>query len=104
MLDIRKHIEGEIRIGKYCRIGMGSIIHSGVILGDFVTVAAGSVVTKSFPNGYCVIAGNPAEIVADYSEVGSIKEKFIRYKNKYEYNGYIPAERFQDYRKSKLNI
>ena len=104
MLDIRKHIPGEIRIGQYCRIGMGSIIHSGVILGDFVTVAAGSVVTKSFEKGYCVVAGNPAEIVADYSGVDSIKEKFVRYKNKHEYNGYIPAADFSAYRKKKLNV
>lgn len=104
MLDIRKHIPGEIRIGQYCRIGMGSIIHSGVVLGDFVTVAAGSVVTKSFPNGYCVIAGNPAEIIADYNGAIAIKEKFIRYKNVHEYNGYIPTKNFAEYRKKKLNV
>lgn len=104
MLDIREHIKNEVRIGKYCRIGMGSIIHPGVVLGDFTTVAAGSVVTKSFPQGYCVISGNPAEIVADYSGNENIKEKFIRYKNKHEYNGYIPAEKFENYRKRKLNV
>jgi len=104
MLDIRQHVKDEVRIGKYCRIGMGSIIHPGVVLGDFTTVAAGSVVTKSFPEGYCVISGNPANIVADYSKNESIKEKFIRYRNKYEYNGYIPADKFADFRKRKLNI
>lgn len=104
MLDIRKHVKGEIRIGKYCRIGMGSIIHSGVTLGDFTTVAAGSVVTKSFPQGYCVISGNPATIVADYSINDSIKEKFDQYRNKYEYNGYIRADKFEQYRKKYLNV
>jgi acetyltransferase-like isoleucine patch superfamily enzyme len=104
MLDIRQHIKSEVRIGKYCRIGMGSIIHPGVILGDFTTVAAGSVVTKSFPDGYCVIAGNPATIVADYSKNEAIKEKFTRYKNQHEYNGYIPAVKFEAYRKAKLKI
>jgi acetyltransferase-like isoleucine patch superfamily enzyme len=104
MLDIRQHIKNEVRIGKYCRIGMGSIIHPGVVLGEFTTVAAGSVVTKSFPEGYCVISGNPANIVADYSKNESIKEKFIRYKNKHEYNGFIPAGKFADFRKRKLKI
>jgi len=26
-------------------------------------VGAGAVVTKSFPEGYCVIAGNPAKLI-----------------------------------------
>ena len=104
MLDIRKHVPDEIRIGNYCRIGMGSIIHPGVVLGDFTTVAAGSIVTKSFPQGYCVIAGNPAAIVTDYSSNESIKEKFIKYKNEFEYNGYLPSQKFEDFRKKHLNI
>lgn len=104
MLDIRKHIKSEIRIGDYCRIGMGSIILPGVILGDFTTVAAGSVVSKSFSKGYCVISGNPATLAADYSENESIKDKFSRYKNKYEYNGYISSDKFETFRKKKLNV
>ena len=104
MLDIRKHIKSEVKIGKYCRIGMGSIIMPGVELGDFTTVSAGSIVTKSFKNGYCVLAGNPAIIVADYSNNESIKEKFIHYINTHEYNGYIPHGKFEGYRKNKLNI
>lgn len=101
MLDIRKHIPNEVKIGEYCRIGMGSLILPGVVLGDFTTVAAGSVVTTSFPQGYCVVSGNPATIVADYSDNPSIKEKFIRYKNKHEYNGYIPHHKFDEYRRKK---
>jgi acetyltransferase-like isoleucine patch superfamily enzyme len=104
MLDIRQHIKNEVRIGKYCRIGMGSIIHPGVVLGDFTTVAAGSVVTKSFPQGYCVISGNPAAVAADYSMNESIKEKFIRYRNEHEYNGYIPHDKFEQFRKKKLYV
>jgi len=104
MLDIRKHIIGKVVIGKYCRIGMGSIIHSNVILGDFVTVAAGSVVTQSFEKGYCVIAGNPAKIVEDYSNNDRIKAKFLVYKNKFEYNGFIPSKDFEAYRKKHLNV
>ena len=37
MFDIREHIKQEVRIGEYCRIGMGSQILPGVILGDFTT-------------------------------------------------------------------
>ncbi|MDG1476829.1 MAG: acyltransferase [Vicingaceae bacterium] len=104
MFDIRQHIKKEVRLGEYCRIGMGSKILPGVTLGDFTTVSAGSIVTKSFPQGYCVIAGNPAEIVADYSKEDSIKEKFIRYENKFEYNGYIANSKFEAYRKKHLNV
>ncbi len=104
MLDIRKHILNEVRLGKYCRIGMNSVILPGVTLGDFTTVAAGSVVTKSFPQGFCVIAGNPAQIVEDYSSNDKIKNKFIRYSNEYEYNGYIPAHKFEAFRKKHLNV
>lgn len=104
MLDIRQHIKNEVRIGKYCRIGMGSIIHPGVVLGDFTTVAAGSVVTKSFPSGYCVISGNPAGIVADYSNNLAIREKFIRYECKHAFNGYIPHDKFEEYRLKKLYV
>ena len=104
MLDIRKHIKSEIHIGEYCRIGMGSIILPGVTLGDFTTVAAGSVVNTSFPDGYCVISGNPAVVVVDFNEKKSIKEKFVRYKNKHEYNGYFPSSKFDKFRKKRLSV
>jgi acetyltransferase-like isoleucine patch superfamily enzyme len=42
---------------------MGSEILPGVKLGDHTVVGAGSIVTKSFPEGHCVLAGNPAVIV-----------------------------------------
>ena len=68
LLDITRHMQGKIIIGNHCRIGMGSVIHPNVVLGDFVTVAAGSIVKDSFPDGYCVIGGNPAKIIEDYSK------------------------------------
>lgn len=59
-----EHVPGkEIILGKKCWIGMNSVILPGVTLGDHTTVGAGSVVTKSFPEGYCIIAGNPAKII-----------------------------------------
>ena len=49
-------------IGKACWIGGNATICPGVTLGDNVSVAAGSVVTKSFPSN-CVIGGNPAKLI-----------------------------------------
>ncbi len=54
-----------VEIGRYCWMGMGAIILPGVRLGDFTIVGAGSVVTKSFPEGYCVVAGNPARVIKE---------------------------------------
>lgn len=52
-----------ISIGRFCWIGMNATILPSVQLGDFTIVGAGSVVSKSFIEGYCVIAGNPAKII-----------------------------------------
>lgn len=56
-------VDGPIRLGAFCWIGMGAIILPGVVLGDHTIVGAGAVVTKSFPDGYCIIAGNPARVI-----------------------------------------
>lgn len=52
-----------IIIGKNCWVGMGAVILPEVELGDFTIVGANSVVTKSFREGSCIIAGNPAQII-----------------------------------------
>jgi acetyltransferase-like isoleucine patch superfamily enzyme len=52
-----------IMIGRFCWMGMGAVILPGVHLADFTIVGAGAIVTKSFPEGCCVIAGNPARII-----------------------------------------
>lgn len=64
--DYSRGAKGKIwcdtRIGHHCVIGGRSIILPGVELGNHVFVAAGSVVTKSFPS-HCMIGGNPAKII-----------------------------------------
>jgi acetyltransferase-like isoleucine patch superfamily enzyme len=53
----------DVVIGMNCRIGMNAMIMPGVILGEGTMVGANSVVTHSFPDGHCVIAGSPAVIL-----------------------------------------
>lgn len=98
--DLRKQIVGKpIKIGSYCWIGMNAMILAEVELGDFTIVGAGAVVTKSFPEGYCVIAGNPAKKIRDLD-----KSKCKKYKYNQEYIGFIKKENFSQYRKKNLII
>lgn len=97
--DNSKHIIEEIRIGKYCWIGMGAIILPGVVLGDFTIVAAGAIVSKSFEKGYCVIAGVPAKEIRQLEP-----SKCVRSKSTFEYNGYIKSCDFESFRTQNLNI
>lgn len=53
---------GKIEIGNNCFIGANSVILPGVVISDNTIVAAGAVVTKSFPPNV-VIGGNPARIL-----------------------------------------
>lgn len=63
-LKLEEHLKGEpVIIGKECWIGFNSVILPGVILGDRTIVGAGSIVTKSFPEGHCIIGGNPAKVI-----------------------------------------
>lgn len=68
--DVSKHVDGHvIVIGEESWIGMNSMILPGVVLGPHTVVGAGSVVTKSFPDGYCVIAGVPAKVIKHTNEI-----------------------------------
>jgi len=59
-----KHLKAPpIKLGSFCWLGMNVVILPSIEIGDFTVVAAGAIVTKSFPDGYCVIAGNPARII-----------------------------------------
>lgn len=58
------HTQGkDIVLGDHCWIGMNAVLLPGVQLGPHTIVGAGAVVTKSFLEGYCVVAGNPARII-----------------------------------------
>lgn len=52
-----------IIIGDNCWLGANAIILPGVKLGNHVVVAAGAVVTRSFPRDDVLLAGVPAQII-----------------------------------------
>lgn len=99
LYDSRKHIAAPVNIGKYCWLGAGCKVMPGVTLGEFTIVAAGAVVTKSFEEGYCVIAGVPAKKIKELN-----KNLCIPFENKKKYKGYIAADKFDAYRKKYLNF
>ena len=95
--DHSKHHGKEVRIDDYCWIGMNVVIMPGVHLGPRTIVGAGAVVTKSFPDGYCVIGGNPAKLIKELD-----KDKFVPTKFEQEYYGYVPKEEFERFAKKHL--
>lgn len=97
--DARKHTTGDVYIGKYCWLGMNVMIMPGINLGDNTIVAAGSVVTKSFPDGYCVIGGIPAKVIKLLD-----KEACVKYECEHKYHGYIAIEDFEEYRNKELKV
>ena len=97
--DNSKHIDSKVIIGKYCWLGMNSVVLPNVVLGDYTIVGAGAVVTKSFKDGYCVIAGNPARKIKELK-----KEECIHFENKFKYYGYIRVDKFKKYRENHLNV
>lgn len=61
-----------IRIGRNCWLGAKAVILPSVTLGEHTVVAAGAVVTTSFPDGNQVLAGVPARVVKHLPEYGSV--------------------------------
>ena len=91
--DGRRQVPEEVRIGDYCWIGFGAVILPGVVLGDHTVVGAGSVVTKPFPEGRCVIAGNPAKLIRTLEP-----DRLVRYRHVHRYRGYFPpGPRFEKF-------
>lgn len=66
------------KIGKGCFIAGPSVIYPGVELGDRTMVLPMTVVTKSFEQGKCVIAGSPAKVISEINDefIQSQIEKF----------------------------
>lgn len=83
-----KSVNKPIKIGDYCWIGMNSLVMPGVELGPSTIVGGGSIVTKSFTDGFCVIAGNPAKVIK------LLDKNKVKLPKHPEYYGYIPKERF----------
>lgn len=89
--DSRAHVpSAPIVIGKYCWIGANAVILPGVTLGDNTVVGAGAVVTRSFPEGYCVIAGNPARKLRSLEP-----EACVKHQSQFEYSGFLTAQEFR---------
>ena len=64
ILDFDQHVSKRpIEIESFCWLGANVVVLPGVHLAEHTIVAAGAVVTKSFPEGNCVIAGVPAKVV-----------------------------------------
>lgn len=64
--DPQSHLPArDIEIGDHCWLGANVVITPGVVLGPYTTVGANAVVTRSFPEGHCVLAGVPARRVRD---------------------------------------
>ena len=56
-------------LGNNIHIGPGVKIIGGVKIGDNTVIAAGAVVTKSFPEGNCTIGGVPAKKISDHTSL-----------------------------------
>jgi acetyltransferase-like isoleucine patch superfamily enzyme len=61
-MNERSLLTAEVKIGRNCWLGTGVIIVPGVTIGDNVTVAAGSVVTKNLEEGM-IYGGVPARLI-----------------------------------------
>lgn len=71
------------KIGTGASIGAGSIIHSGISIGNFALIGAGSNVTKNVP-AHALVYGNPAKICGWVDEEGEKLELISanKFKNK----------------------
>lgn len=64
------HVEGHLPgasvvLGESCWIAKNAVVLPGIHLGPHTVVGAGAVVTKSFPEGWCVLVGNPAKKIKE---------------------------------------
>jgi acetyltransferase-like isoleucine patch superfamily enzyme len=95
--DLRIRIASPIAIGDYCWLGAGAKIMPGVTLGDFTVVAAGAVVTSSFPEGYVVLGGIPAKVIRKLEP-----ELCVKYQHPTKFYGYLDEHQYNE-RKAKFD-
>ena len=73
-----KHVH--TRTGKYCCIGVRSVIMPGITIGDHSIVAAGAIVTKDVPPN-SLVTGNPARVIRNgimTTNFGRMTDKGLR--------------------------
>ncbi|MCL8006648.1 acyltransferase [Gelidibacter japonicus] len=99
LYDQTKYRNASIKIGDYSWVGMNSVVTAGVELGTRTIVAAGSVVTKSFPKGFCVIGGTPAKLIKQLDE-----NKFTPWREEEEWYGYLTQEEFEKNKNKYLDV
>jgi len=99
LYDQTKYTNAPINIGDYSWVGMNSVITAGVELGSRTIVAAGSVVTKSFPEGFCVIGGVPAKLIKQLD-----KDKFVPWHEEEEWYGYYTKKEFSKKRRKFIDL
>jgi serine O-acetyltransferase len=69
---------GVPRIGHDVWIGPGATISGDITIGDGVTISAGSVVSRSIPDG-ALVAGNPGRVIqADYDNSAMLNYRVAR--------------------------
>ncbi len=81
---------GKIKIRDNVYIGNNCLILAGVTIGSNTIIAAGSVVTKSVPDGK-IIGGNPAKVIGD---TGNFEKKMINYNVQTKGMNYEEKKRF----------
>ena len=50
---------GDVEVAGMVFVGAGAVVLPGIRIGENAVVGAGSVVTRTIPEG-CIVAGNPA--------------------------------------------
>ena len=73
----KQYLENKKRtvINDFVSIGAASIILSGINIGEYAMIGAGSVVTKSIPP-YSLVMGNPARLRGRVDKEGNVIERF----------------------------